>query len=88
MLQQWCTGVMRSKVEPMNAVAQMIGHPMEGIVTWTRSRMTNGFLEALHVLFQAAKRKARGDRLLSTIRAVLFLVDGKLEFKKLNPHPT
>jgi len=48
--------------------------------------MTNGFLEALNGLFQASKRKARGYRRMSTIRTVLFLIAGKLDFKKLNPH--
>ena len=27
---------------------------------WTQTRRTNGFIEALNGLFQAAKRKARG----------------------------
>jgi transposase len=86
MLWQWCTNVMCSKVEPMQAVAQMIRKHLEGIVTWARTRMTNGFLEALNGLFQAAKRKARGYRRLSTIRTVIFLIAGKLDFRMLNPH--
>jgi len=59
LLRQWCTNVMRSKVEPMNAVARMIRKHLEGIAAWARTRLTNGFLEALNGLFQAAKRKAR-----------------------------
>lgn len=86
MLRQWCTNVMRSKVEPMKAVAQMIRNHLEGIVAWARSRMTNGFLEALNGLFQAAKRKARGYRRLSTIRTIIFLIAGKLDFRTLNRH--
>ncbi len=86
MLRQWCTNVMRSKVEPMKDVAKMIRNHLEGIVAWARSRMTNGFLEALNGLFQAAKRKARGYRRLSTIRTVIFLIAGKLDFRTLNPH--
>ena len=86
MLRQWCTNVMRSKVEPMKAVARMIRKHLEGIVAWARSRMTNGFLEALNGLFQAAKRKARGYRRLSTIRTIIFLIAGKLDFTALNPH--
>lgn len=76
----------KSKVEPMKAVAQMIRNHLEGIVAWARTRMTNGFLEALNGLFQAAKRKARGYRRLSTIRTVIFLIAGKLDFRTLNPH--
>ena len=86
MLRQWCTNVMRSKVEPMKDVARMIRAHLEGIVTWARTRMTNGFLEALNGLFQAAKRKARGYRRLSTMRTVIFLIAGKLDFRTLNPH--
>ena len=88
MLRQWCTNVMRSKVEPMKAVAKMIRNHLEGIVAWARTRMTNGFLEALNGLFQAAKRKARGYRRLSTIRTVIFLLAGKLNFQTINPHAT
>jgi transposase len=86
LLKQWCTNVMRSKVEPMKAVARMIRNHLEGIVAWARTRMTNGFLKALNSLFQAAKRRARGYQRLSTIRTIIFLIAGKLDFRTLNPH--
>lgn len=86
LITQWCTNVMRSKVTPMKEVAQLIRNHLEGIVAWAQTRQTNGFLEALNGLFQAAKRKARGYRRLSTIRTVIFLLAGKLDFNKLNPH--
>jgi transposase len=44
MLAQWCTNVMRSKVEPMKQVATMIRTHFDGIVAWTRSRQTNASL--------------------------------------------
>ena len=59
---------------------------LEGIVAWAQTRQTNGFLEAINGLFQAAKRKARGYGRFSTIRTVIFLLAGKLDFSKLNPH--
>jgi len=86
MLTQWATNVMRSKVEPMKAVAKMIRNHLDGIVAWTQTRQTNGFLEAINGLFQAAKRKARGYGNSSTIRTVIFLLAGKLDFSKINPH--
>jgi len=86
MLTQWCTNVMRSKVEPMKEVAKLIRNHMEGIVAWAQTRQTNGFLEALNGLFQAAKRKARGYGRFSTIRIVIFLIAGKLDFSGFNPH--
>lgn len=86
LLWQWCTNVMRSKVEPMKEVARMIRAHFEGIVAWAQTRQTNGFLEALNGLFQAAKRRARGYTNINTMRTVIFLIAGKLNFQKLNPH--
>ena len=86
MLSQWCTNVMRSKVEAMKDVARMIRNHFDGIVAWTQTRQTNGFLEALNGLFQAAKRKARGYTRFETMRTVLFLIAGKLNFARINPH--
>jgi transposase len=86
MLQHWCTCVMRSKVEPMKEVAALVRRHLEGIVAWAQTRQTNGFLEALNGLFQAAKRRARGFTRFSTIRTVIFLIAGKLEFQTINPH--
>jgi transposase len=85
MLESWCTGVMNSKVEPMKKVAKMIRAHLDGIVSWTRTRQTNGFLEAINGLFQAAKRRARGFTRFRTIRMVIFLIAGKLDFSSINP---
>ena len=86
MLLHWCTCVMRSKVEPMKDVAALVRRHLEGIVAWAQTRQTNGFLEAINGLFQAAKRRARGFTRLSTIRTVIFLIAGKLDFQAINPH--
>ena len=80
------TCVMRSKVEPMKEVAAMVLSHLEGIVAWAQTRQTNDFLEAINGLFQAAKRRARGFGRLSTIKAVIFLIAGKLDFHAINPH--
>ena len=86
LLTQWCTNVMRSKVEPMKKVARMIREHFHGILAWVETRQTNGFLEAINGLFQAAKRKARGYGRFRTIRTVIFLIAGKLDFSQLNPY--
>ena len=85
-LQHWCTCVMRSKIDAMKKVAAMIRAHLEGIVAWAQTRQTNGFLEAINGLFQAAKRRARGYATFTTIKTVIFLIAGKLDFKAINPH--
>ncbi len=67
--------------EPMKEVADLVRHQLEGSVAWAQTRQTNGFLETLNELFQAAKRRARGFTRMSTIRTVIFLVAGKLDFR-------
>jgi transposase len=79
MLKQWCTNVLRSKVEPMTEIARMVRSHFDGIVAWTQTRQTNGFIEALNGLFQAAKRKARGYTRFTTMRTVLVLIASKLD---------
>ena len=86
MLLHWCICVMRSKVEPMKDVAALVRRHLEGIVAWAQTRQTNGFLEALNGLFQAAKRRARGFTRFHTITTVIFLIAGKLDFGAVNPH--
>jgi transposase len=86
MLQQWCTNVMRSRVAPMKEVARMIRKHFDGIVAWTQTRQTNGLIEALNGLLQAAKRKAQGYTRFATMRTVIFLLAGKLDFTPVNPY--
>jgi transposase len=77
---------MRSKVDPMKDVARLIRRHFDGIVAWTQTRQTSGFIEAINGLFQAAKRKARGYACFETMRTVLFLIAGKLNFARFSEH--
>ena len=86
LLNGWCSNILRSKVEPMKEVAQMIRNHFDGILAWVNSRQTNGFLEAVNALFRAAKRKALGYTRFSTIRTVIFMIAGKLNFSRINPY--
>jgi transposase len=64
----------------MKQVAAMIRAHFDGIVNWTRSRQTSGFIEAINGLFQAARRKARGYTRFHIVRTVIFLIARKLNF--------
>jgi transposase len=70
----------------MKAVATLVRRHLECIVAWAQTRQTNGFIEALNALFQAAKRRARGFTRMATIKTVIFLIAGKLDFSAVNPH--
>ena len=88
LLNAWCSDVLRSKVEPMKKVAEMVRTHFDGILDRVHSRQTNGFLEAIDGPFQAAKRKARGYGRFRTVRMVIFMIAGKLKFSRINPYVT
>jgi len=50
-----------------------------GIIRWFASRITNGLLEGLNSLVQAAKRRARGYRSTRNYIAMIYLTVGKLD---------
>ena len=60
----------------MKDVVRMVRRHFDGIARLDPTRQTNGFIEALNGLFQAAKRKARGYTRFATMRTVLFLIAG------------
>jgi transposase len=77
---------MRSKVEPTKEVVTLIRRHFDEIVAWTQTRQSNGFIKVINGLFQAAKRKACGYARFETMRTVLFLITGKLDFSRFNEH--
>jgi len=48
------------------------------VIRWRHSRLSNGLLEGLNSLTQAAKRRARGYRTNRNYIAMIYLVAGKL----------
>ena len=57
----------------------MVRAHWDGILRWATSRISNGVLEAIASLDQAAKRRARGHR-TADLMAMAYLVAGKLDF--------
>jgi hypothetical protein len=86
MLAQWCTNVTRSKVDPRKDVAAMIRNHFDGIVACTQTRKTDGFIEAINGLFQAAKRKARGYTRFHTMKERALPHRRKTQLLIINPH--
>ena len=61
-----------------------------GVTRGHHSRVSNGLLEGLNSLIQAAKRRARGYRTARNYKAMIYLVAGKLSPGPYprNPHET
>lgn len=80
-LSEWCQMVRDSALEPMKKVAKTLQEHAEGVLRWFRSGLSNGLLEGINSLIQAAKSKARGYRTSRNLIAIAYLIVGKLDFK-------
>ena len=66
-------------------VAHTIRRHWEGVLNWFDSQISNGILEGINSLLQAAKARARGYRTNRNLIAIAYIVAGKLD---LRPLPT
>ncbi len=78
-LRRFQRGAVRSRLEPIIDFAHLVREYWLGIVRWWHSRISNGLLEGLHSLVQAAKRRARGYRSTRNYIAMIHLTAGKLD---------
>jgi len=78
-LEHWYRGAIRSRLAPIVAFARTIRTNWHGVVRWHQTRISNGVLEAINSLIQAAKRRARGYRTKENLIAMTYLIAGKLE---------
>jgi len=80
-LKRWYDWAIRSRLEPIKEVARTMKRHREGILRWFESRIANGLIEGLNSLVQAAKAKARGYRSLRNLKAITYLIAGKLDLR-------
>jgi len=79
-LKRWYFWATHSRLPPMITAARAIKRNCNGVLRWFEARISNGILEGLNSLVQAAKAKARGYRSHRNLCAVIYLLAGKLQF--------
>lgn len=80
-LKNWYSWAIRSQIEQVRVVARTVKNHWNGILAWFNSQLSNGFLEAINGLIQAAKRRARGYRTTKNLINMAYLIAGKLDFR-------
>ena len=85
LLKKWHKWATHSKLTPFIEVAKTIKRHWYGIINWAKSKIDNGILEGFNSIFQAAKAKARGYKNTETIKTIIYILTGKLDFAKINP---
>ena len=74
---------MRSRLAPVVAFARTVRRHWDGVLNWFQSRISNGLLEGINSLIQAANAKARGYRTTRNLIAIVYLIAGKLQLRIL-----
>jgi transposase len=80
-LDRWYSWAIRSRLDPIKEAARTVMRHRDGILAWFDSRIANGLIEGINSLIQAAKAKARGYRSTRTLKAITYLIAGKLDLR-------
>ncbi len=71
-LRQWLWRASHSRLEPFQAVAKMLRTHWDGVLAWTRIRVTNGALEGMNNKVKAISHRAFGYRTTWTYIANIY----------------
>ncbi|MFL5287136.1 MAG: ISL3 family transposase [Rhodopila sp.] len=80
-LKKWYFWATHSRLEPVIDAAHTVKRHWDGILRWFNSKIANGLIEGINSLVQAAKAKARGYRSTRNLKAMIYLVTGKLDLR-------
>jgi len=80
LLKKWYFWATHSRLQPIVDAAHTIKRHWNGVLQWFKSRITNGVLEGINSLIQAAKARARGYRTTRNLIAMTYLIGGNLKF--------
>jgi transposase len=88
LLKQWYSWARRCRLEPIKRVAKTLKEHWQGVLNAFDSKLTNGRVEAVNSLIQAAKAKARGYGTTKHLITISYLVAGKLTHLPASPYST
>jgi len=80
LLKKWYFWATHSRLQPVIEAARTIKRHWDGVLQWFKSHITNGVLEGINSLIQAAKARARGYRTNRNLIAMIYLIGGNLKF--------
>lgn len=84
----WIRWANISQLKPVVRVAKTIEKHIDGVLRYFTSRITNGLMEGINSLVQAAKAKARGFRSVRKMAVMIYLLLSKLDFRLPQPFPS
>jgi transposase len=80
-LKRWYFWATHSRLDPMIRIAKTLKKHWDDLLSWFHSHISNGILEGINSLIQAAKAKDRGYRTTRDLITMLYLIAGKLNLE-------
>ena len=77
----WSNNAMRSRLEPVKKVVKMLRRHEQGLLNYSRHRITNASAEGFNSAIQLIKANARGFRHFTNYRARILFQCGKLDMR-------
>jgi transposase len=85
---RWYFWATHSRLPAVIRAAKTFRAHQAGILRWFESGLSNGLLEGLNSLIQAAKARARGFRSARKMKTIIYLLLSKLDFQLPSALPT
>jgi len=71
-LQKWMNSAMRSKLEPFKKFVRMLRSHLDGILSWTKTRVSNGAVEGMNNKIKSISHRSFGFRKAQTFIAAIY----------------
>jgi len=71
-LQKWMNSAMRSRLEPFKKFAQMLRSHLDGILPWTKLRLSNGAVEGMNNKIKSVSHRSFGFRSAKNFIAAIY----------------
>ncbi|MGH3829916.1 MAG: transposase [Pseudonocardiaceae bacterium] len=72
-------------LQPIRDFVTLVGEHWDGLISWHANHLSNGLLEGINSLVQAAKTRARGYRSKMMMITIGYLTAAKLQLPTLTP---
>ena len=86
-LEKWMNATMRSRLEPFKAFVRMLRSHLEGVLAWTRLRLSNGAVEGMNNKIKLISHRAFGFRQARNFIAAIYHCCARLPIPPAQPAP-
>ena len=87
-LNEWYSWARRCRLQPFKKLAWTLREHWQGLLNGFDSRLSNGSVEGMNAMIQAAKARARGYRTTRNLITMAYLIGGKLSRLPASPYNT